>query len=164
MHTCTRHMYIICTYTYCICICTHTHMCMQGYICINIYKYIHVYMFRTYMHTCRVHMYIQGGEDSWDPLRCRSFSTREPLNIGHFCGKWRIKIRDPMSLCHPVLYARKYVREERDWEGQAERGKDFVWKIECAVESRANSTSVRCGMLECRKNVKIVWVGVWMGQ
>ena len=34
--------------------------------------------------------------------RCRSFSTKEPLNIGLFCGKWPIKIRDPMSLRHPV--------------------------------------------------------------
>jgi len=25
-----------------------------------------------------------------------------PTNIGHFCGKWPIKIRDPMSLGHPV--------------------------------------------------------------
>jgi len=24
-------------------------------------------------------------------LSCRSFSTKEPLNIGHFCGKWLIK-------------------------------------------------------------------------
>ena len=30
---------------------------------------------------------VQGGEDSKDPLSCRSFSTKEPLNIGHFCGK-----------------------------------------------------------------------------
>ena len=29
-------------------------------------------------------------------------STKEPLNIGHFCRKWHIKIRDPMSLCHLV--------------------------------------------------------------
>jgi len=28
--------------------------------------------------------------------------TKEPLNIGLFCGKWPIKIRDPMSLRHPV--------------------------------------------------------------
>ena len=26
----------------------------------------------------------------------------EPLNIGLFCGKWPIKIRDPMSFRHPV--------------------------------------------------------------
>jgi len=32
----------------------------------------------------------------------RSFSTKEPLNIGHFCGKWPIKIRDLMTLCYPV--------------------------------------------------------------
>ena len=46
----------------------------------------------------------QGGEDSQDPLSCRSFPTKEPLNIGHFCGKWPIKIRDPMSLRH-TLYS-----------------------------------------------------------
>jgi len=37
-----------------------------------------------------------------DPLSCRSFSTKDPLDLGHFCGKWRIKTRDPMSLRHPV--------------------------------------------------------------
>ena len=46
---------------------------------------------------------LQGGEDSQDPLSCISFSTKETLNIGHFCGKWPIRIRDPMSLRHPVL-------------------------------------------------------------
>ena len=30
---------------------------------------------------------VQGGEDSQDPLSCRSFATKEPLNIGHFWGK-----------------------------------------------------------------------------
>ena len=35
-------------------------------------------------------------------LSCRSFSTKEPLNIVHFGGKWPIKKRDPMSLRHPV--------------------------------------------------------------
>jgi len=52
---------------------------------------------------CRRDRKLQGGEDSQDPISCRSFSTKEPLNIGHFCGKWPIKIRDPMSHCHPVL-------------------------------------------------------------
>jgi len=47
---------------------------------------------------------VQGGEDSQDPLSCRSFSTKEPLNIGHFCGKWLMKKRDPMSLRHPVSW------------------------------------------------------------
>ena len=49
-----------------------------------------------------VWVYVQGGEDSQDPPSCRSFSTKEPLNIGHFCGKWPVKIRDPMSLRHLV--------------------------------------------------------------
>jgi len=35
----------------------------------------------------RHEMTIQGGQDSLDPLSCRSFSTKEPLNIRHFCGK-----------------------------------------------------------------------------
>jgi len=49
---------------------------------------------------------IQGCDYSWDPLSCRSFFTKGPPNIGHFCGKWPIKIRDPMSLRHPVLNQR----------------------------------------------------------
>ena len=28
-----------------------------------------------------------GGEDSWEGLSCRSFSAKEPLIIGLFCGK-----------------------------------------------------------------------------
>jgi len=27
---------------------------------------------------------------------------KEPLTIGLFCGKWPVKIRHPMGLCHPV--------------------------------------------------------------
>ena len=29
---------------------------------------------------------IRGGEDSWDPLCCRLFSTKEPLNTGRGGG------------------------------------------------------------------------------
>jgi len=38
---------------------------------------------------CGIHggVMLQGGENSYDPLSCRSLSTKEPLNIGHFCGK-----------------------------------------------------------------------------
>jgi len=45
---------------------------------------------------------IQGGEVSYDALRCRSFATKEPLSIGLFCAKLPIKIRHPMTLRHPV--------------------------------------------------------------
>ena len=45
---------------------------------------------------------IQGGEDSQDFPSCRSFSAKKTLNIDHFCGTWPIKMRDPMSLRHPV--------------------------------------------------------------
>jgi len=47
---------------------------------------------------------IEGGEDSQDPLSCRSFSTKEPLNIGHFCRKGATMIRDRVSLRHPVSW------------------------------------------------------------
>jgi len=45
---------------------------------------------------------IQGGEDSWHALVCRSFFAKEPLIIGLICGKWPVKIRHPMNLYHPV--------------------------------------------------------------
>ena len=45
---------------------------------------------------------LQSGEDPYDALSCRSFSAKEPLIIGLFCGEWPIKIRDPMGLRHPV--------------------------------------------------------------
>jgi len=45
---------------------------------------------------------LQGGEDTYDALSCRSFFAKEPLIIGLFCGKWPVKIRHPMGLRHPV--------------------------------------------------------------
>ena len=54
----------------------------------------------------RVSIAIKSSTKGWrrliGSLSCRSFSTKEPLNIGHFCRQWHIKIRDPMSLRHPV--------------------------------------------------------------
>jgi len=35
-------------------------------------------------------------------ISCRSFFAREPLMKGLFCGKWPVKIRHPMGLCHSV--------------------------------------------------------------
>jgi len=32
-------------------------------------------------------MQVEGGEDPYDALGCRSFSAKEPLIIGLFCGK-----------------------------------------------------------------------------
>ena len=32
-------------------------------------------------------MTILGGEDPRDALNCRSFSAKEPLIVGLFCGK-----------------------------------------------------------------------------
>jgi len=47
-------------------------------------------------------MVVQGGEDPYDALSCRSFFAREPLIIWLFCGKCPVKIRHHMSLGHPV--------------------------------------------------------------
>jgi len=81
-----------------------------AYVNTKIYRYIWIHI--TYTYTC-VHMYIyiyicisvytqnvslQSGED----YSCWSFSTIEPLNKGQFCGKWPIKISDPMSFRHPL--------------------------------------------------------------
>jgi len=46
---------------------------------------------------------IQGGEDSYDALSCRSFFAKEPLIIGHFRGNSPVKIRHLMTLRHPVV-------------------------------------------------------------
>jgi len=46
-------------------------------------------------------------------LSCRSFSTKEPLNICHFCWKWLIKIRNSMNFCHPVSHVCIHELEER---------------------------------------------------
>jgi len=56
---------------------------------------------------CNMHMnslsLLQGGEDPWDALGCRSFFAKEPLILGLFCMTWPIKIRHPVTLRHPVL-------------------------------------------------------------
>jgi len=77
------------------------------YTCI--YTYVHKHKS---VYTKKQHVYIYSVThgipsvahhwNSWDPLTCTLFSTKEPLNVGHFCGKWPIKMRDPMSLGHPV--------------------------------------------------------------
>jgi len=40
------------------------------------------------------------------PYLHRSFSAKEPLIVGLFCGKWRMKIRHPMALRHHVSCVR----------------------------------------------------------
>jgi len=45
---------------------------------------------------------LQGGEDSQDASSCSLFLVKEPLIIGLFCGKWPMKIRNLMTLRHPV--------------------------------------------------------------
>ena len=51
----------------------------------------------------------------WNGVTCHMMEShvmwlfaKEPVNLGLSCGKWPIKIRDPMSLRHPVLEFTKW--------------------------------------------------------
>jgi len=86
---------------------------VSPFVCVYIRTYIY-----TYTYICSYEQAIERkreiyrvhvGEDSWDPLSCRSFSTKEPLNIGHLCGKWPVKIRHPMSLRRAVVYKKRHL-------------------------------------------------------
>jgi len=46
--------------------------------------------------------YVQGGENAQDAFCCMSLFAKEPLTIGLFNGKRPIKIRNPMSIGHPI--------------------------------------------------------------
>jgi len=61
----------------------------HGVIHIQIYDIYHIYTYMIHICVWYIHIY--------DTYICMM-----SLNIGHFCGKWPIKIRDPMSLRHPV--------------------------------------------------------------
>jgi len=68
---------------------------------IHIITYISKKLWRT-NHRYHAIQVIQGGEDPYGALRCRSFIAKEPQIIGLFCGKRSVKIRHPMGLRHPV--------------------------------------------------------------
>jgi len=71
----------------------------QG-VCVSVHVW-HMYSIQIHiLQICIIQL--QGGEDSWDALSCRSCFEKEPLIIGLFCGKWPVKIRHPMALRHPV--------------------------------------------------------------
>ena len=61
-------------------------------------KWYHIYIF----HPTIYGYVVQGGQDSYNALKCRSFFAKEPLIIGLFCRKWPVKIRHPMGLGRPV--------------------------------------------------------------
>jgi len=75
------------------------YMCIYTYIFIYTYAYMYIYI---YIYDTYNRRLLQGGKDSLDALSCRSFSAKERLIIGLFCGKWPKKIRHPMTLRHPV--------------------------------------------------------------
>ena len=84
---------------------THTHIChTHTHICLFLrYIHTHIYVIRTHIYVCQLGAdQLQGGDDAWDALSCRSLSAKEPLIMGPFCGKRPIKIRHPRRLCHPV--------------------------------------------------------------
>jgi len=58
---------------------------------------------------CECFICIQGGEDPWVALSCRSFFAKEPLTIGLVCRKWPVKIRHPVGLRHPVCASRLWL-------------------------------------------------------
>ena len=46
-----------------------------------------VYNVQGYIHVKRERLFVQGGEDAYDALKCRSLSAKTPLITGLFCGK-----------------------------------------------------------------------------
>jgi len=74
----------------------------------------HVHESRLYVNeSCDTYKWVTGWRRLIGFPSCRLFSTKEPLNIGHVCGKWPIKIRDPMSLRHPVRHTCEYDTYEK---------------------------------------------------
>jgi len=116
MHTARNVVYVniyVCTYIYIVYEYIHISMHVRGiwryckrrscslrvdYVlfCPYLWQMRHVYVGTT-------NLEIQGGEDLYDSLSCKSFSAEEPLIVGLFCGKWPITIRHPVGLRHPVL-------------------------------------------------------------
>jgi len=99
-HTCTHSLSLTHTCTLlqeCMCVWESACVCERKRV-----RYKRMHSLCSRVHVCDSAGRVQGGQDSQDPLSCRSFSTKEPLDMSHFCGKWPIKIRDPMSLGHPV--------------------------------------------------------------
>ena len=64
---------------------------------------------RMYMYIC-THKSQQYSCTGWQRLigspKLQIIFHKRATNIGHFGGKWPIKIRDPMSLRHPVLHGK----------------------------------------------------------
>ena len=62
-------------------------------LCVRVYVFVCVYIYIYHIHVYVVNVLflaqpsVQGDEDSEDVLICRSFSAKEPLIIGLFCGK-----------------------------------------------------------------------------
>jgi len=91
----------------CVCVRVCVSVCVCGGVCrcLCVWLYVHVIL-RACQQVCAcAHVYlphcvaaVQGGEDAWDALNCRSLSAKEPIILGLFCGQWRIKIRHSMHI------------------------------------------------------------------
>jgi len=62
---------------------SYGHMLHTSLFLSLIHTHTHTYAYIIYV----AGMHVQGGQESWDALGCRSLSTTEPLIIGLFCGK-----------------------------------------------------------------------------
>ena len=56
----------------------YMYTCIRVCVCLLMYAYTHIEI------CMQIGFHLQGGEDSLDPLSCKSFSTKGPLNIGLF--------------------------------------------------------------------------------
>jgi len=101
-----KYIYICCS-SICRCIHVISWQALYAYM----YIYIYMYEYMIYLDVCC--MQIKSGENTQDALKCRLFSAKEPQIIGRFCGKWPMKIRHPMGLCHLVylcIYVNIYIQ------------------------------------------------------
>jgi len=87
----------------CVCVFLSLHIDMSCWWCLHISQNVRVFVMCVCVCVCvRVCLSLQGVEDPYDALSRRSFSAKEPLISGSFCGKWPTKIRHSMSLRHTV--------------------------------------------------------------
>jgi len=95
---------------------------------------------------------LQCGVDPYDALSCRSFFAKEPLTTWLFYGKWPVKIRHPMGLCHPVLQIHPGLIEWRIylncWNASSHctGGRELYWSAQLWVRAGYEKMLGRWGL------------------
>ena len=89
-----------CSVLQCVAVCCSVLQCVA--VCCSYITYIIYTNLKALFLLC-----VQGGENSYDALICRSFFAKEPLITGLFCGKWPVQIWHLMGLRHPVGEGRR---------------------------------------------------------